>query len=110
MSPSTAARSATTSGSHRPTPSPAGTRARSSWHRRRGSPFTASRRTAYVAAALDDAAGREPDFFETHIARVEDGIAALWQGDAGYDTQDPAAPGPRHRLLMVESGWRYERD
>ena len=63
-----------------------------------------------VAAALADAADRDPDFFETHITRVDDGIAALWQGDAGYDTQDAAVPGPRHRLLMVESGWRYERD
>jgi 8-oxo-dGTP pyrophosphatase MutT (NUDIX family) len=62
-----------------------------------------------VAAALADAAGCEPDFFVTHIARVEGGIAALWEGDAGYEAQDADAPGARHRLLMVESGWRYER-
>jgi 8-oxo-dGTP pyrophosphatase MutT (NUDIX family) len=64
---------------------------------------------ADVTTALADAAECEPDFFETHIARVEGGIAALWAGDAGYETQDPDAPGSRHRLLMVESGWRYER-
>jgi len=65
---------------------------------------------ADVASALADAAGTEPDFFVTHIARVGDGgIAALWQGDAGYDSGDGDAPGARHRLVMAESGWRYER-
>ncbi len=62
-----------------------------------------------VAAALADAAGREPDFFETHIARVGDGVAALWEGDAGYESLDGDATGPRHRLWMLDSGWRYER-
>ena len=49
------------------------------------------------------------EFFETHIARVEGGVAALWQGDAGYDASDPDAPEPHHRLYMVESGWHYDR-
>jgi 8-oxo-dGTP pyrophosphatase MutT (NUDIX family) len=62
-----------------------------------------------VAAALADAAGRPPDFFVTHIARGESSIAALWKGDAGYESLDVDAPGPRHRLSMLESGWRYER-
>jgi 8-oxo-dGTP pyrophosphatase MutT (NUDIX family) len=64
---------------------------------------------ADVATALADAAEHEPDFFETHIARVDDGIAALWEGDAGYESGDGDARGPRHRLLMLDSGWRYER-
>jgi 8-oxo-dGTP pyrophosphatase MutT (NUDIX family) len=62
-----------------------------------------------VASALADARAREPDFFETHIARVEGGVAALWEGDAGYESGDGDVPGPRHRLLMIEGGWRYER-
>jgi 8-oxo-dGTP pyrophosphatase MutT (NUDIX family) len=62
-----------------------------------------------VAAVLADASRREPEFFETHIARVGDGVAALWAGDAGYETLDGDAPGPRHRLWLLESGWRYER-
>ena len=64
---------------------------------------------ADVAAAVADAHAREPEFFETHIARVESGAAALWEGDAGYDTNDADAPGPRHRLWMSGNGWRYER-
>ncbi len=63
-----------------------------------------------VASAVADAAARQLEFFETHVARVEGGIAALWAGDAGYETSDPDAPGSRHRLYMVESGWRYERE
>jgi 8-oxo-dGTP pyrophosphatase MutT (NUDIX family) len=62
-----------------------------------------------VAAAIADAHAHDPDFFETHIARVEGGVAALWEGDAGYDSNDGDAPGPRHRLWMLPTGWRYER-
>lgn len=62
-----------------------------------------------VDAAIADAAAQPLEFFETHVARVEGGIAALWQGDAGYEASDPDASGPRHRLYMVESGWRYDR-
>jgi 8-oxo-dGTP pyrophosphatase MutT (NUDIX family) len=62
-----------------------------------------------VATALADGRAREPEFFETHIARVEGGIAALWEGDAGYESGDGDAPGPRHRLWMLPTGWRYER-
>jgi 8-oxo-dGTP pyrophosphatase MutT (NUDIX family) len=62
-----------------------------------------------VAAAVADAHEREPEFFETHIARVEGGAAALWEGDAGYETNDADAPGSRHRLWMSGNGWRYER-
>ncbi|HEY3095467.1 MAG TPA: NUDIX hydrolase [Acidimicrobiia bacterium] len=62
-----------------------------------------------VALAMADAREHEPEFFETHIARVEGGIAALWKGDAGYESADADAPGPRHRLWMLPGGWRYER-
>jgi 8-oxo-dGTP pyrophosphatase MutT (NUDIX family) len=65
---------------------------------------------ATVAAALADAAGRDPvPFFETHMARQEGRLLSMWSGDAGYDTEDPDAPGPRHRLYMDEGGWTYER-
>jgi 8-oxo-dGTP pyrophosphatase MutT (NUDIX family) len=62
-----------------------------------------------TAAAMADARAREPEFFETHIARVEGGIAALWEGDAGYESSDGDVAGPRHRLWMLPTGWSYER-
>jgi len=34
----------------------------------------------------------------------------LWHGDAAYDSLEPDAPGPRHRLWYPTDGpWRYER-
>lgn len=63
-----------------------------------------------VAAVLADASSRRPPRYETRWAGVEGGAVALWSGDAGYDTSDPGADGPRHRLWMLDTGWRFERD
>ena len=64
-------------------------------------------------ASVDDALGslgaRDPEFFATRFAPVEEGAVALFAGDAGYETGDPQAPGARHRLWTLRSGWRYER-
>jgi 8-oxo-dGTP pyrophosphatase MutT (NUDIX family) len=67
-------------------------------------------RSRDVEHALAAARAREPEHFETHIARAERGVAALWHGDAGYEAGDASAPGRRHRLWMLDDGWRYERD
>jgi 8-oxo-dGTP pyrophosphatase MutT (NUDIX family) len=64
---------------------------------------------ADVSAAVAEAEATEPERFETRIGRVDDGLVALWHGDAGYDDGDAARAGPRHRLRMAESGWYYER-
>jgi 8-oxo-dGTP pyrophosphatase MutT (NUDIX family) len=61
-----------------------------------------------TAAVCDAARAREPEIFLTHIARVDGGIASIWQGDAAYDDLDTEKPGPRNRLLMLDSGWRLE--
>ncbi len=60
-------------------------------------------------ALMADARAREPEIYETHVARGKRGIAALWHGDAGYETNDVDAPGPRHRLWMHDTAWRLER-
>ncbi|MBT8470291.1 MAG: NUDIX domain-containing protein [Deltaproteobacteria bacterium] len=39
----------------------------------------------------------------------KDGVISLYEGDAGYNTGDPSAKGRRHRLSMLQDGWRYER-
>ena len=64
---------------------------------------------ADVAAAIASVRAREPESFTTKIARVDGGVAALWHGDAGYDSSDPSTVGPRHRLGMLKTSWRYER-
>jgi 8-oxo-dGTP pyrophosphatase MutT (NUDIX family) len=65
---------------------------------------------ATVADALALAAGREPVVYVSRMTVVDDERrVVLWDGDAGYATHDPAAPGPRHRLVMDPAGWRFER-
>jgi 8-oxo-dGTP pyrophosphatase MutT (NUDIX family) len=64
-----------------------------------------------VDAALAAAAARDPlPRYETRWAEVDDGAVAMWRGDAGYDTAQPDVAGGRHRLWMLRSGWRLERD
>jgi 8-oxo-dGTP pyrophosphatase MutT (NUDIX family) len=62
-----------------------------------------------VGALLDDCRQCEPERFATRIIASGDGGITVWHGDAGYETGDADAPGPRHRLCMSSSGWRYER-
>jgi 8-oxo-dGTP pyrophosphatase MutT (NUDIX family) len=64
---------------------------------------------ASVDEALGSLGARDPEFFATRFAAVEEGAVALFAGDAGYETGDPQAPGARHRLWTLRSGWRYER-
>jgi len=68
--------------------------------------------TLAEATSTDDwcaaARVRDPQIFRTHIARVDGGIASIWQGDAAYDDLDTEKPGPRNRLLMLDTGWRLE--
>jgi 8-oxo-dGTP pyrophosphatase MutT (NUDIX family) len=64
-----------------------------------------------VEAALAAAHARDPiPRYETHWCAAEGGAVALWAGDAGYESSDADVPGPRHRLWMLEGGWRLERD
>ena len=63
-----------------------------------------------VDAALQDAARRDPiPHYETRWVTLDGGAVAMWVGDAGYETNDPHQPGGRHRLWMLEDGWRLER-
>ncbi|MBL7497120.1 NUDIX domain-containing protein [Frankia sp. CNm7] len=78
-----------------------------------------------VADALATAAATPPELFETQFAQVPGGLLAIWHGDADYtntehtngeytnggqaSTAAPAHESARHRLWMVDTGWRYER-
>jgi 8-oxo-dGTP pyrophosphatase MutT (NUDIX family) len=46
--------------------------------------------------------------FRPRPVKLSGGIAMLYAGDAGYEAGNPDAPGPRHRLSMLESGTTYE--
>ena len=61
-----------------------------------------------AADAVDWATGREPEEFRTRpIAKEPQTIA--WAGDVAYEGGSADAPGPRHRLLLLDGGWVYER-
>jgi 8-oxo-dGTP pyrophosphatase MutT (NUDIX family) len=62
-----------------------------------------------VEAALAHTAGRPVLHYQTRWQVVDGGAVALWEGDAGYETSDAAAAGPRHRLWMLDTGWYAER-
>lgn len=62
-----------------------------------------------VDAALEATRQSEPEHFTTRAAVTDEGIVVMWHGDAGYESGDATAEGPRHRLWMVEGPWRYER-
>ena len=62
-----------------------------------------------AAAVLDYYRGSPPARYLPRIVMLPGGVCSLYQGDAGYETKDPAKPGPRHRFWMMESGWRYEK-
>ena len=48
-------------------------------------------------------------YYETHIGKRADGVrAAMWHGDAGYESSDADAPGARHRLVMAAGGFVFE--
>jgi 8-oxo-dGTP pyrophosphatase MutT (NUDIX family) len=51
----------------------------------------------------------DPSIYVTKIGRVGGVVAAMWDGDAGYEDGDPERPGPRHRLWLDAAGWRFER-
>jgi len=66
-------------------------------------------REGSVERALAAARARTPERYSTRIAKGPGGMVALWHGDAGYEACDANAPGPRHRLAMLDGGWVFER-
>jgi 8-oxo-dGTP pyrophosphatase MutT (NUDIX family) len=62
-----------------------------------------------VDAALAAARASEPFVFVPRPQLVPQGVISLYGGDVAYDDGLVEREGPRHRLSMFRSGWRYER-
>jgi 8-oxo-dGTP pyrophosphatase MutT (NUDIX family) len=58
---------------------------------------------------LHYAHANEAPCFYPRIVLVGGQTCSLYHGDAGYEAQQPEAPGARHRLWMTDRPWRYER-
>jgi 8-oxo-dGTP pyrophosphatase MutT (NUDIX family) len=61
-----------------------------------------------VAEAHSQAAARPPVVYLSRVADHGDDRVVMWAGDAGYEDGDPGRAGPRHRLVMAGTGWRFE--
>ena len=63
-----------------------------------------------VHDALAEARRHEPERYETRIAPGpgDDGMVALWAGDAAYEDLDLGRAGQRRRLWMTPGAWRFE--
>ena len=59
-------------------------------------------------AAISALGSGEPMFFHTDLRKTEEGLVAIWEGDAGYRLPDHDTPGPRRRLTMAGRDWRIE--
>lgn len=62
-----------------------------------------------VGAALQLFSQHEPRQFEPRFVEVPGGMVALYEGDAGYESNDPQQAGARHRFWMKDDGWYYEQ-
>ena len=64
-----------------------------------------------LAEAVAAAGAVPPRVYLPRIVKVAaGGMASLYPGDAGWESRDAERPGARHRLLFLESGWRYQRE
>ena len=62
-----------------------------------------------VSELLEFAKARKPPLYATKMAKHGDTTVSLWASDAGYETGDADVPGPRHRLVMSDDNWEYQR-
>jgi len=59
--------------------------------------------------ALAGMAGNPLAAFDPHFRKIPDGYCSLYAEDAAYEGGALDFPGPRHRLWLKSSGWRYEK-
>jgi 8-oxo-dGTP pyrophosphatase MutT (NUDIX family) len=62
-----------------------------------------------AATALTEFERGPAPTFAPRLCPIEGGAVTLYAGDAGYDDGDVERSGPRHRLWILEGGWRYEQ-
>jgi len=62
-----------------------------------------------VAEVLQLARSQKVECFQPELYFVDGGACTVYHGDVAYGNGDLNRPGARHRLWMLEFGWRYER-
>lgn len=62
-----------------------------------------------VADALNWARSRAAPFFFPRVVPHEDAMVFLYDGDAGFDNSDPSIQGARHRTVLRDGIFDYQR-
>jgi len=62
-----------------------------------------------VPETLAHLAANGPEIFVPRYTKVPGGICSVYEDDAGYSEVNVDCPGQRHRLWMIDSGWKYEK-
>ncbi len=62
-----------------------------------------------VAETLSHLVSKEPEIFVPRYTKVAGGTCSMYEDDVGYPDVNVDRPGQRHRLWMIDSGWKYER-
>ncbi len=57
-----------------------------------------------------EAPAMEPIRYAPKVTELDGALHFLYAGDAGFETEDPAAPGGRHRCIMVGDSLEYLRE
>ncbi len=72
--------------------------------------ITLQRLSLYDDLAQMIAAERDSPVPEVFPVFAADGdrVLVMFRGDAGYDEGNAALPGPRHRAVLEDDGWRYD--
>ena len=63
-----------------------------------------------VTALLAHLAAAQIQHFVPRLVPIEHGRCTVYAEDVAYETRDFDAPGPRHRLIMKGTDWRYIRE
>ncbi|MCZ6830842.1 MAG: NUDIX hydrolase [Gammaproteobacteria bacterium] len=71
--------------------------------------MTLRRLLGYMSAedAMIGVAAQDPVRVFPVFTKTDDGIAVMFEGDAGYRSGDAATAGARHRMVMVDRAWHY---
>ena len=72
---------------------------------------TLTKLSAYrsVPETLSHLAAKEPEIFVPRYTKVPGGTCSMYEDDVGYPDVNVNRPGQRHRLWMIDSGWKYEK-
>lgn len=60
-----------------------------------------------VEGALAEVTSKPDQIFLPRIVKSDGGTFSVYHGDVAYESGDLTAEGPRHRMQMLEKGYRY---